>query len=90
MLAKVAYAWAVAEHQIDALNGESPVVSAILGKTNDIGRWVGTLDHPSSHTGNTLHHLAIHRDSARGMLIAEVRLFADSQTPSYGIILGKI
>jgi hypothetical protein len=90
MLAKIAYAWAVAERQIDAPNADSPVVSAILGKTDDIGRWVGTLDHPSSHTSNALHHLAIHRDASRGMLIAEVRLFADSQTPSYGIILGKI
>jgi hypothetical protein len=90
MLAKIAYAWAVAERQIDALNGESCVVSAILGKTDDIGRWVGTLGQPSSHLSNTLHHLAIHRDENRGMLIAEVRLFADSQTPSYGIILGKI
>jgi hypothetical protein len=90
MLAKIAYAWAVAECQLDAIDGESPVVPAILGKTDDIGRWVGTLDRPSSNAGSVLHELAIHRDERKEMLIAEVRLFADSQTPSYGIILGRI
>ena len=90
MLAKIAYAWAAAEGQLDAINGESPVVPAILGKTDDIGRWVGTLDRPSSNAVSALHELAIHRDASNEMLIAEVRLFADSQTPSYGIILGRI
>jgi len=90
MLAKIAYAWAAAEGQLDAIDGESLVVPAILAKTDDIGRWVGTLDRPSSSASSALHELAIHRDASRGMLIAEVRLFADSQTPSYGIILGRI
>jgi hypothetical protein len=81
---------AAAEGQLDAIDGESLVVPAILGKTDDIGRWVGTLDCPSSNASSGLHELAIHRDASRRMLIAEVRLFADSQTPSYGIILGRI
>jgi len=58
MLAKIAYAWAAAEGQLNALDGESPVLSAILGKTDDIGRWVGTLDRPSSGANNALHNLA--------------------------------
>ncbi len=89
MLAKIAYAWAAAEGQLDTLNGKSPVVPAILGETDDIGRWVGTLDRPSSSAAGALHELAIHQDTNRRMLIAEVRLFADSQAPSYGIILGR-
>jgi len=86
MLAKIAYAWAAAEGQLDAIDGESLVIPAILGKTDDIGRWVGTLDRPSLSASSGLHELAIHRDTSRRMLIAEVRLFADSQTPSYGYL----
>ena len=33
---------------------------------------------------------AVHEDGERGLLIAEVQLFADSQTPSYEVILGKL
>lgn len=44
MLAKIGYAWAAAEGQLAAIDGVPLVVPAILGKTDDIGRWVGTLD----------------------------------------------
>lgn len=42
VIAKVAYGFAVANGALDAIEGESFVVPAILGKVDEIGRWVGT------------------------------------------------
>ncbi len=90
MIAKIAYSWAAAEGKLDLLRGASPVVSAILGKTDDIGRWVGTVtDHIQKHNG-LLHRILIHEDDDRHLLIGEVHLFSDSETPKYGVILGEI
>jgi hypothetical protein len=42
VIAKVGYGFAVANGALDAIEGESFVVPAILGKVDEIGRWVGT------------------------------------------------
>jgi hypothetical protein len=90
MIAKIAYAWAVAEGKLSALKGPSCVVPAILGQTDDIGRWVGTLtDAPQKHE-ELLHYIAIHEDREKDLLIAEVHLFSDSETPRYGVVLGEL
>ena len=90
MIAKIAYAWAAAEGKLSLLKGQPFVVPAILGQTDDIGRWVGTLpDAPQKHCG-FLHTIALHEDRERGLLIAEVHLFCDSQTPRYGVVLGEL
>jgi hypothetical protein len=90
MIAKVGYAFAVAERATDDLDGEPFVVPAILGRADDIGRWVGTLTKPFETHPGQLHRLLVHYDREKGLLIAEVQLFADSQTPSYGVILGRL
>jgi hypothetical protein len=41
--------------------------------------------HPS-----LLHRIEIHSDLEARLLFAEVQLFSDSQTPSYGVVLGKL
>lgn len=88
MVAKIAYAMAVAEGAIRLLKGECLVLPSIVGKKNDIWRWVGTITKPlESHKG-LLHKILLHQDPERKLLIGEVKLFADSQTPSYGVILG--
>ena len=90
MIAKIGYAFAWAEGAIHDVELPSPVIPAILGQTEDIGAWVGTLDKPyESHPG-TMHRLELFRDLERRLLFAEVQLFADSQTPSYGVILGRL
>ena len=90
MIAKIGYAWAVAEGKLGALKGQPFVVPAILGKTDDIGRWVGTLtDAPEKHEG-LLHYFALHEDREKNLLIAEVHLFSDSETPRYGVVLGEL
>ncbi|MBU0620708.1 MAG: hypothetical protein KJ795_02565 [Gammaproteobacteria bacterium] len=90
MIAKIAYSFAYAEGAMNDMYGESFVLPAILGERDEIGRWVGTLsDAPRTHPG-TLHRIEVHHDRQRGLLFAEVQLFSDSETPSYGVILGRI
>lgn len=90
MLAKIGYAMAVAQGAESRLDGPSPVLPSMLGELDDIGRWVGTLTDPIRKYPGTLHRIAIREDHAKGLLLAEVQLFSDSETPSYGVILGNL
>lgn len=90
MIAKIGYAFAAAEGTIKDLEGERLLLPALLGQTNDIGRWVGTLTNPFETHSGYVHRIGVHYDNEKGLLIAEVQLFADSQTPSYGVILGNV
>lgn len=90
MIAKIAYAFATAEQAIQDLEGKPFILPAILGQKDEIGRWVGTLTKPLESHESKLHRIEIHYDRDKGLLIGEVQLFADSQTPSYGVILGKL
>ena len=88
VIAKIAYACAAAERALDKIRGDPFVLPAILGNTDDIGRWVGTItDHLQAFDGQ-LHRILIHEDRQKGLLIGDVQLFSDSQTPRYGVILG--
>lgn len=90
MIAKIAYAYAAAEDQIRFLKADSTVIPGILGDSEDIGRWVGTLTEPlQAHKGH-LHRISMTQDYSRGLLVGEVQLFSDVQTPSYGVILGYL
>jgi hypothetical protein len=90
MLAKIAYGFAVAENQLVLIEGEATVLPGIIGKADDIGRWVGTLTKPFQAYDGVLHRILIHQDEQKGLLIGEVHLFSDSGAPSYGVILGKL
>jgi len=90
MIAKIAYGMAVAEGSIDALDGKPLLLDAILGGKDEIGRWVGTLTKPIERFKGLLHRILVHEDREKGLLIGEVQLFADSETPSYGVIIGKL
>lgn len=90
MIAKIGYSMAVAEGQLDFISGEPYVLPSILGQRDDIGRWVGTITQPFQAHVDQLHRIFIHKDLEQGLLIAEVQLFSDSPTPSYGIVLGQL
>lgn len=90
MVAKIGYAFAYAEGAMNHLEGEPFVLPAILGDIDEIGRWVGTLIAPPQSHAGTLHRIEVHHDRERNLLCAEVQLFSDSETPSYGVILGKL
>lgn len=91
MIAKVGYAFAYAEGEIAHIEGCSFVLPAILGKCDEIGRWVGNIPNkPIAVFPNHLHRILLHRDAEMGFLFAEVQLFSDSETPSYVVVLGKL
>lgn len=91
MIAKVGYAFAYAEGEIEHIEGPSFVLPAILGKSDDIGRWVGNIPNkPIEVFPNYLHRILLHRDTEKRLLFAEVQLFSDSETPSYVVVLGKL
>ena len=88
MIAKIGYAMAFAEGALSRVDGPCPVLPAILGEVDDIGRWVGTSTEPIRKYPGLLHRIAIREDRGRHLMVAEVQLFADSETPSYDVILG--
>jgi hypothetical protein len=85
MLAKIAHAFAYSQRLLTRPE-ESAVVPAILGRSNDVGRWVGTASKPLSGYAGTLHRLAAAQGND-GSLIVESQLFADSETPTYEVVL---
>ena len=88
-IAKIGYSYAVAEGKIKKVKGQPLLLSALLGKSNDIGKWVGTSQKHEVYP-ELRHRLATHEDKKRGLLIAEVQLFANSHTPTYQVILGHL
>ncbi|WP_129780355.1 hypothetical protein [Peristeroidobacter soli] len=85
MVAKIAYAYAVGVAGIEVVRGARPV-SAILGKANNIGAWVGTVNEavqplPSS----ALHTVSLLRD--QGHIAATVCLFSEMPAPLYLVLL---
>lgn len=90
MLAKIAFCYAVKIGVLNKLDGPCLVIPATLGQSDDIGRWVGTIDGPFRTYPGILHRLEVHQDQERGLLMVEVQLFAHSQTPSYSVVLGRL
>ena len=90
VVAKIAYSFACAEGVLKDLAEPSPVLPAILGQSANIGNWVGTLDHSNQAHPQTLHRINLMHEEQHRLLLAEVQLFADSQTPSYAVVLGRL
>lgn len=90
MIAKIACSFAYAEGELDKIENPSPLLSELLNDNGIIGNYVGTLDKPLQKHHDVLHRILVHTDKEKGLLIGEVQLFSDSQTPCYGVILGKL
>ena len=90
MLAKIAYTYAFAEGALNTIDGKSVVLPSILGERDEIGLWVGMIDASLTAKPGLLHRLELNKDKKQGLLMAEIQLFSDSQTPSYCVILGKL
>jgi hypothetical protein len=88
MLAKIAYGFAFANGSTSQILGPSPVLQSIRGLTDDVGKWVFTDVGVTTKYHGQLHRVQLHE--LQGMLVAEVHLFADSETPKYGVVLGKL
>ena len=87
MIAKAAYAWAVAEQRVKREDARG-VVSSILGKTDDIGRWVGTVERILPRATGLLHQFSMTQLPDPPLPLVGLRLFSASDTPTYGVVLG--
>jgi hypothetical protein len=89
MVAKIAHGYAVEFFGVD---GFIPYLSpAILGHTDDIGRWVGSpggslFDEPPGRG----HRIRVGTYENTVGIIAGVHLFADAGTPEYLIVVGEL
>lgn len=85
MIAKIAFSFAWAEGAFTKYPAPFPIAKSILGESNDIGQWVGTVDGPIEKYPGLLHRLSLQEE--HGFLIAFVQLFSDSETPTYVVLL---
>jgi hypothetical protein len=85
LLAKIALGFAVAAYGAKIIK-HSYIRRAVLGQSEDIGKWVGCFSRPAPEA-NVLHQvrLSIERDNN---IHAYVRLFARYGTPEYLIVVG--
>ena len=91
MVAKIAFSMAVATGAFGHIDySKSFVLPAILGKSDDIGHWVGTITEPIRSAKYHLHRVLIYPDEEKGLLIGDVQILSDSETPRYGVILSKL
>lgn len=87
MVAKIAYSYSVAKGLIKIGNHLPEIASSIIGKTDDIGKYVGTLEDPLKKEAGYLHKIGFHTDNEIDLNYASVKLFANELTPYYGVIL---
>jgi hypothetical protein len=85
LLAKIALGFAVAAYGPKVIE-HAYIRQAILGQSEDIGKWVGCIGRPPQ-APNVLHEvkLGIDRDNN---IHASIRLFARHGTPEYRVIVG--
>lgn len=89
MVAKIAYAMAAATDSLKYLAEPSRLPAIILGNNDAIGHFVGTIQEPNESYPE-LHRVFIIEDRGRGLLIGDVQIFSDSQTPRYGVVIGRL
>jgi hypothetical protein len=85
MLAKIAYAYAVAVAGAEAVHSPWPL-AAIMGSRNDIGCWVGTSnDAAPAPEPNSLHTVGLVREGE--MMAVPISLFTMQDAPIYVVLL---
>lgn len=92
MFAKAAYAFAVQHYGLEKVPSENVyVVDAILGKSNDIGRWVGGIEISETVFGDEFNDQALGLWEKDGEIHVVIKLFAFINTvPEYHVVVGKV
>ena len=67
---------------------EAYVLPAILGRSNDIGRWLGC--DGQAHIINPQYLHGVRMAVVNGEIISRVRLFAQFGAPEYMVVVGRI
>jgi hypothetical protein len=88
LLAKIAYGLAVARFGANVID-TAYVLPAILGKSDDVGKWVGT-EGESSSTAGHLHDARISVENSD--IYVRIRLFAclPGTCPEYLVVVGSV
>jgi hypothetical protein len=87
MLAKIAYGFAVAHFGSRNLE-EVYVIPAILGKKDDVGRWVGCANDITLEVGKYFHQIDL--SVVNREIIVRVKLFAIFNVPEYLVVVGRL
>lgn len=95
LLAKIAYGYAVAEYGLSTTTAFTPLgLDLILGRSDDGFYTVGgdSIIPPQEGAGppHTLGLLLLSVSLSRLLLVVEIRLFRQSSTPVYRVIVGEI
>ena len=86
LLAKIAHGFAVAQYGEEIIDS-SYVLPALLGKSDDIGKWVGSTDRLPPVTKG-LHEISLAHKN--GNILAYVRLLANFSGPEYLIVVAPL
>lgn len=86
-IAKIGYGFAVLRLGLKRI-AECYVLPAVLGNTNDIGRWVGCVSASPANVQPGLHAIRILTEGHE--LHAVVQLFAELGAPEYQVVIGRI
>lgn len=89
MVGKIGYSFAVAELGLGEIE-DLGIVSSILGETNDIGHWVGTLRREEMAIPGPTHRLSLTVVEPQNIIVSEVQLFANSSAPTYCAVVGRL
>jgi hypothetical protein len=92
MVGKIGYCVAVAHFGLDAIARCPPILDAILGRTDDIGRWVGSTEWRSEteKQGATLVVGSfVEQIGHSRVVVALVKLFAPHST-AYEVVVGPL
>jgi hypothetical protein len=87
-IAKMAYGYAVERYSLKAFE-KAYVVPAILGESNDIGRWVGCSDRrefPVRQCDVSVGYQINPGDD----LVVKIKMFTRFDGPEYAVVVGKI
>ena len=87
VVAKIAYSSAVLEFGLSGIE-EAFIVPAILGKSDDLGKWVGCDRQRIMGTSYNLWHTKL--ELTRGIILARVKLFARADGTEYVAVVGRI
>jgi hypothetical protein len=86
LLAKIAYAFTVAQFGLDNLE-ESFLPKTITGEDKGICKYVGTCTDKIMRTQNTLHDIMLSVTENREIAV-RIKLFLSTEAPEYLVIVG--
>lgn len=100
MLGKIAYGFAIAQFGVDDIE-DLGIVSAIMGNTDDIGKWVGCIADDEKISLNTVLHswqmnlessyeIDAPKETIKGRLSYKISLFSLFNTPEYTVVVGNV